>query len=1185
MRRTAGSAAVFVMPGPVPAFHLTLTQRQLFQALLLRMDDDHREEARRIYESGGVQNLRSLSGGRMLSAQVTGGKVYPVMIVIPGNFVEVICRCGAHTGACVHAAAVLMEALRERRQGAAPPAAGPALLDLLVQHGGKKLTKTTERFLSGVQEWWDQRRQQLESWRFAGVCGGGSYDNYGYQPVELYPEALPPRDAWEFLTGIVVLMRQRKIVPPKPVAEVIGAEAIIALETKWRRHTEVAKWRHTLHNWRGEAAAESFGSSELRLRLHDSGAEIQICRPGEAAFSRATQKQLKELAPRQYYSDSAGAALSAGSASVIGAADSYGACSPDVPPMSSSLSTSLTRLLTSAELFAKHVAGPDGEPLLQPEEPLRWELSEPPDGDGDGDYELRLLDAGGAPVPPPAAILSGAPLRYVTPQAVYALPAWPFGKERMSWPARIPAAALETSEGVRALGRMGLPVPQRLEGRVRHVHSKVTVLCKLQRYQHSTSDYFNLRAHAKAEGSGEPAKHWNGTDWQTPPHAPPQNDSGLVQVDASAQLTAAPWLRRLTLRPAYQYGDMWLEQRIQTKDWPELFLAWLKDKPDGVAVELDPELAGLEQGTVAGSVRLDVEESPSGIDWFDLKVALDISDTSLTPEEIALLLKSSGRWVRLEGKGWRKLQFNLTPEQEEQLADLGLSPAQLQGEKQKMHALQLAGLAKKDTSLLPAERAFKLQRRLEEIQTRVAPPQPKEVKAELRPYQTAGFQFLAYLSTNGFGGVLADDMGLGKTLQALTWIAWLRTAQKLNAPVLVVCPKSVQENWRAEARKFYPKLPVTVWDRGRAGSEGLDGDFRLVVIHYQQMRQHADLLREVHWGAIILDEAQAIKNPASQNSVTARGFIAKHRLALTGTPVENRLLDLWSIFAFAMPGVLGNKASFTKHFDAKDDPLARRRLAARTRPFLLRRNKKEVASDLPDRIEEDIVVELDGAQHTLYQAELKRARAQLLKVATDRQLDKLRFNILTSLLRLRQICCHPRLLGGDEPDSAKVSALMEHLEPLMEEGQKVLVFSQFVTMLDIIEAELTARGWTFFKLTGDTEDRGALVDRFQNHDGPAVFLISLKAGGFGLNLTAASYVVLFDPWWNPAVEAQAIDRTHRIGQQQTVFAYRLIVKDTIEEKIRQLQKRKGALAQDVLGEESFAQALSLSDFQFLLGDA
>jgi SNF2 family DNA or RNA helicase len=245
-----------------------------------------------------------------------------------------------------------------------------------------------------------------------------------------------------------------------------------------------------------------------------------------------------------------------------------------------------------------------------------------------------------------------------------------------------------------------------------------------------------------------------------------------------------------------------------------------------------------------------------------------------------------------------------------------------------------------------------------------------------------------------------------------------------------------------------------------------------------------------------------------------------------------------------------------------------------------------VAKDLPERIEEDLLVEMVGSQELLYRAELKRARQAILKIETSKELDKQRFNVLTSLLRLRQICCHPGLVSEDHghADSAKLDALTDLLEPLMEEGHKVLVFSQFVEMLERVEREVDARGWDSFMLTGETENRGELVDEFQAHEGSAVFLISLRAGGMGLNLTAASYVVLFDPWWNPAVENQAIDRTHRIGQTHQVIAYRLVVKNSIEEKIRHLQRTKSAMASDVLGEESFAKALTLSDFQFLMED-
>jgi SNF2 family DNA or RNA helicase len=258
-------------------------------------------------------------------------------------------------------------------------------------------------------------------------------------------------------------------------------------------------------------------------------------------------------------------------------------------------------------------------------------------------------------------------------------------------------------------------------------------------------------------------------------------------------------------------------------------------------------------------------------------------------------------------------------------------------------------------------------------------------------------------------------------------------------------------------------------------------------------------------------------------------------------------------------------------------------LAARVRPFLLRRAKSQVAQDLPDRIEEDLICEMEGEQKTLYRAEFKRAQQLLLSVTTQKELNEQRFHFLTSLLRLRQICCHPALVSQElqKADSAKLSALLDLLEPILEQGHKVLVFSQFVTMLDILRDTMRERGWTYFYLAGETENRGELVNKFQESNGSAVFLISLKAGGFGLNLTAASYVVLFDPWWNPAVENQAIDRTHRIGQTSKVIAYRLLIKDSIEQKIRQLQKAKAALAQDVLGEERFAQSLTLDDLRFL----
>jgi SNF2 family DNA or RNA helicase len=315
----------------------------------------------------------------------------------------------------------------------------------------------------------------------------------------------------------------------------------------------------------------------------------------------------------------------------------------------------------------------------------------------------------------------------------------------------------------------------------------------------------------------------------------------------------------------------------------------------------------------------------------------------------------------------------------------------------------------------------------------------------------------------------------------------------------------------------------------------------------------------------------------------SRALATRHRVVLTGTPIENRLTDLWSLFAFAQPGLLGTQSAFRRRYHPAN-PAAHERLHRRVRHFLLRRTKAQAAPELPSRTEDDLIVALEGEQQKLYDAELKRARAHLLGVDTSAALAAVRFNVLSSLLRLRQICCHPALVDPVHRHlpSAKLEALLERVEELGEEGHQVLVFSQFVEMLELIRGRLAAAGIGHLMLTGQTENRAELVERFQSDSSKTVFLLSLKAAGFGLNLTAASYVILYDPWWNPAVEAQAIDRTHRIGQTQPVVAYRLIAEGTVEEKIRALQREKAALAAAVVQEESLASILDLDSLRQIL---
>ena len=540
----------------------------------------------------------------------------------------------------------------------------------------------------------------------------------------------------------------------------------------------------------------------------------------------------------------------------------------------------------------------------------------------------------------------------------------------------------------------------------------------------------------------------------------------------------------------------------------------------------------------------------------------------------------------MDDGSWMRLEIKLDPDQRDAVTRLGLDPFDLSGDTHRMHAMQLAD--PKAAEVFDPKAWKRIKDSAKEINIEVEPELPAELNAELRPYQVDGFNFLAYLATNRFGGILADDMGLGKTVQSLAYILWLRQLAKgqgKHMPALVVCPKSVLDVWAMEAERFAPDLKVQVLrSRDQLDVKALETELDVLVLNYAQLRVGGDELNKVRWLVVILDEGQQIKNPDSKAAKSARELNAENRLVLTGTPIENRLMDMWSLMAFAMPGVLGSRAYFKKRFDKRKDPNSQNRLAARLRPFLLRRTKGQVAKDLPPRTEEEVYANMDGIQMELYKAELKRIQKALLGLDSDEAVKKNSFAILQGLMRLRQICCHPGLIDPKylKEESSKLTALFYLLDQLREEGHKVLVFSQFVSMLEIIRTQLEVDSRPFNYLTGQTKDRKGEIEKFQTSKDPSVFLLSLKAGGSGLNLTSASYVILYDPWWNPAVENQAIDRTHRIGQKNKVIAYRLLTKDSVEEKIRVLQHQKTALVTNVLGDEGFASNLALEDLQFIL---
>lgn len=471
-------------------------------------------------------------------------------------------------------------------------------------------------------------------------------------------------------------------------------------------------------------------------------------------------------------------------------------------------------------------------------------------------------------------------------------------------------------------------------------------------------------------------------------------------------------------------------------------------------------------------------------------------------------------------------------------------------------------------------------------------PPPTGLRAELRDYQRAGLSWLQFLREYEFSGVLADDMGLGKTLQTLAHLLTERAAGRADRPSLVVAPTSLLSNWRREAARFAPELKVLVLhgtERSARFAEIPAHD--LVITSYPLLPRDLEVHAAQPYHLLILDEAQHIKNPRAKAADAARRLEARQRLCLSGTPLENHLGELWSLFHFLMPGLLGDQQSFKRRFrtpiEKQGDSEREAALRRRVGPFLLRRTKEQVASELPPKTELLRTVTLDGGQRDLYEtvrlAMHERIRAEVAHKGWERS----QIVILDALLKLRQICCDPRLVklegARSVNGSAKLELLMELLPAMLEEGRRVLLFSQFTSMLELIEAELAPRQIDYVKLTGDTKDRVTPVDRFQNGEVP-LFLISLKAGGTGLNLTAADTVIHYDPWWNPAVERQATDRAHRIGQDKPVFVYKLICEGTVEERITELQARKAALSEALLGDGAAATTgIKAEDLEALLG--
>ncbi|MFN5832166.1 MAG: DEAD/DEAH box helicase, partial [Akkermansiaceae bacterium] len=512
--------------------------------------------------------------------------------------------------------------------------------------------------------------------------------------------------------------------------------------------------------------------------------------------------------------------------------------------------------------------------------------------------------------------------------------------------------------------------------------------------------------------------------------------------------------------------------------------------------------------------------------------------------------------------------------------------------KARVHALDAAALAGLEGLGIETPKGLaKLKQRLENFSKVEEVETPGEIKATLRDYQKSGFQWMQFLAGHGLHGILADDMGLGKTLQTLAHLMAEKTSGRSGGrPSLVIAPTSVVPNWRAEAIKFAPGLRVLVLngaDRKKYFRSIPHAD--LVITSFALLQRDIEKLMGFEYHMLVLDEAQYIKNPRAKVAQAACRVVARHRLCLSGTPIENHLGELWSLMHFLIPGFLGTEDAFNKNFrkpieeegDAEKNALLKKRIA----PLVLRRTKDQVAKELPPKTEMVHLIELSSDQKDLYETVRATMDKRVRAAIAARGIEQSQIVFLDALLKLRQICCDPRLLPEDFAagirSSAKLEYLKEMLETLVEEGRKILIFSQFTTMLGLIEEYLVKTKVPYLKLTGGSKDRGKLVEQFQSGKFP-VFLISLKAGGTGLNLTAADTVIHYDPWWNPAAEAQATDRAYRIGQDKPVFVHKLLCQETVEERIHRLQLEKAKLAEGLLADADVVRKLDATMIRELL---
>ncbi|MEM9079227.1 MAG: SNF2-related protein, partial [Verrucomicrobiota bacterium] len=874
------------------------------------------------------------------------------------------------------------------------------ILDLIEEKLDRELDDKEADFVSKVEKRYRRYAIEGELHDHDMVRLSPRWEIQSYEPLELWP--VPPGDIIEFWNYIAYAFYKRKLPYPEFMDCITDLGEVQKKMSEWEQEREIAAWYERIESVNERPPLQRPVKVEFRLVATMNEGRVEAREEGGEWYSVLEKPEIERL--RELY-DLSALRMDAPSQVVweefLNYYEDEGDSRFDLDEESA---CALMNRLFRQPALKGYLVNLDEREFKVVKDALKWKCEDDPADPNS--FALQLVTKAGEPVSHSVRLLPGREELYQSDETVFPGPPRWLDETEVMPRYLIPRGVIDSLEGVEFLRKIGATLPDSMKRRVIDLDLYPRFDMKLMQgltaaeTEHLVMDVVALE---KKERRTEKLVR---AGWEMTEQKPVKGNQ-LLRF-AREKLYPVPDL----------LGEMGLtyDEKLEafkarvTKQFPEKFAEWCDSMPDFVQVEMDGKLKTILADPVSAAVRFEVVNQE--IDWFDLRVVIDVEGVNLSKAQIRQLVAARGGYVRMEDGTWMRLEIKLDDDQRDAVTRLGLDPFDLSGETHRMHAMQLAD--PKAAEVFDPKAWKRIKDSAKDIQVEVKEEVPTELNAELRPYQVEGFQFLTYLATNGFGGILADDMGLGKTIQSIAYILWLRNKsikEKKRAPALVVCPKSVLDVWAMETQKFAEMLNVQVLrSRDEWEEDKIRNEVDVLVLNYAQLRVCSEELKKLQWLVVILDEGQQIKNPDSKAAKGARELEARNRLVLTGTPIENRLMDMWSLMAFAMPGVLGSRAYFKKRFDKRKDPMSQNRLAARLRPFLLRRTKLQVAKDLPPRTEEEVYAKMEGIQAEMYKAELKRIQKALLGLDSDEAVKKNSFAILQGLMRLRQICCHPGLI-------------------------------------------------------------------------------------------------------------------------------------------------------------------------------